>query len=176
MGRLRPVILSQITYHTRIRNWTWYIVTICLSVSPGHKNTPIALKIHETRVCLYVVLLLWHHCCPKQYGCRKSSNYISKWKVILFVQFCTRGLNCSFKSSRRWAEVSKEELINAPTSVIRKSVWRLRRRLLNNIEMILEYARGVIVNWINLFRDRLHWRTALITIITNWFRHSEIRL
>jgi hypothetical protein len=52
------------------------------------------------------------------------------------------------KSSRRWAEHegNKEELINAPKSVIRKRGWRLRRRLVNNIKMVLEYVRGVIVN------------------------------
>jgi len=52
----------------------------------------------------------------------------------------------AFKSSRRWAEVNKEELINAPTSVIRKPVWWFRRGLMNNIKMVLEYVRGVIVN------------------------------
>jgi predicted phosphohydrolase len=54
----------------------------------------------------------------------------------------------AIKSSRRWAEheVNKEELINATKSVIRKPVWRLRRRLMNNIKMVLEDVRGVIVN------------------------------
>jgi len=67
-----------------------YHSSVCFPWS--HKNTLIAFKIHETHVGLHVVLVLWHYCCPKQYGCRKSSNYISKWEVILFVQFCTRGL------------------------------------------------------------------------------------
>lgn len=52
----------------------------------------------------------------------------------------------TIKSSRRWAEVNKEELINAPISVIRKPVWWFRRRLMENIKIVLEYVRGVIVN------------------------------
>lgn len=51
-------------------------------------------------------------------------------------------------------------------NVIRKPVWRLWLRLINNFKMILEYVRDVIVNLINLFRDRLHWWTILITVIT----------
>lgn len=54
----------------------------------------------------------------------------------------------AIKSSRRWVEheLNKGELINAPKSVIRKPVWRVKRRLMNIIKMFLEYVRGVIVN------------------------------